>query len=56
MLKKLYGKYDNIEIIGYCDNVHKYMQDAYIIISKAGGITLFESIYAQLPLLVICPF
>lgn len=32
------------------------MQDADIIISKAGGITLFESIYAQLPLFGICPF
>ena len=56
IFKKLNGKYDNIEIIGYCDNVHKYMQDADIIISKAGGITLFESIYVELPLFVICPF
>ena len=53
---KLAGKYGNIEVIGYTNKVYEYMANADLIISKAGGITLFESIYAELPILVLCPF
>lgn len=53
---KLFGKYDNIQVVGYTDQVYQYMEEADLIISKAGGITLFETIYAQLPLLVPYPF
>lgn len=53
---KLNKKFHNIEVIGYTDNVHEYMSNADLIISKAGGITLFEAIYAELPILAICPF
>lgn len=52
----LYGKYNNIEVIGYSKTVHKHMQNADLIISKAGGITLFETIYSNLPIFVIHPF
>ena len=53
---KLNKKYHNIEVIGYTNRVHEYMANADLIISKAGGITLFESIYAELPILALCPF
>ncbi len=56
IFNKLNGKYPNIEVIDYSDKVYQYMQESDIIISKAGGITLFEAIYSQLPMLVICPF
>ncbi len=56
ILKKLYGKYKNIEVVGYTDQVSQYMKNADLVISKPGGITLFETIYAELPILVICPF
>lgn len=52
----LLGKYKNIEIIGYSNKVDKYMQDADLIISKAGGITLFETIHSDLPIFVMEPF
>ena len=56
IFNKLNGKYSNIEVIDYCDKVHEYMQESDIIISKPGGITLFEAIHSQLPMFVICPF
>lgn len=56
LYKKLAGKYENIEVIGYTDQVYRYMQEADLLISKPGGITLFETIYAELPILVFPPF
>lgn len=52
----LLGKYKNIKIVGYSDRVEKYMQEADLIVSKAGGITLFETIHSSLPIFVIEPF
>ncbi len=53
---KLYGKYENIEVIGYTDEVYRYMQEADVVISKPGGITLFETIHSGTPILVFEPF
>lgn len=55
MYRKLYGKFPNIEVIGFTDKVHQYMQSADLIISKPGGITLFETIHAGLPIVVFKP-
>jgi len=49
-------RFDNIEILGYTDNVPYYMSRADVILTKAGGITLFESIQAEVPMLVPAPF
>lgn len=54
--KKLYGKYDNIDVIGYTDEVYRYMKEADVVISKPGGITLFETIHSGTPILVFEPF
>lgn len=54
--RKLYGKYKNIEVVGFTDQVYRYMQEADAVISKPGGITLFETIHAGTPLLVFEPF
>lgn len=56
LYEKLHNKYENIEVIGFTTEVHKYMQNSDVIISKAGGITLFETILSDLPILVPCPF
>ena len=52
----LTGRYENIEVLGFVNDVPKYMKNADLIISKPGGITLFEAISAELPLLSFCPF
>lgn len=57
--KSLYNslkrKYKNIKIIGYSDNVSELMSSSDILISKPGGITLFEAISLQLPIFIIKP-
>ncbi|HHX72257.1 MAG TPA: UDP-diphospho-muramoylpentapeptide beta-N-acetylglucosaminyltransferase [Clostridiales bacterium] len=55
LLKKLSGRYENIEVLGYTDKVAQYMRQSDLIISKAGGITVFESIYSELPMLLTEP-
>lgn len=52
----IHGKYQNIEVIQYTNQVYQYMLQSDIIISKPGGITVFESIYTETPMLVIEPF
>lgn len=54
--RELYGKFDHIDVISYTEQVDQYMKEADLIISKPGGITLFESIASELPILVFQPF
>ena len=54
--RRLHGRYENIQVIGYTDQVSQYMQQADLLISKPGGITTFEAIRSGLPMLVITPF
>lgn len=50
LFERLRGRWENIEVIGYTDRVWAYMQDSDMIVTKPGGITLFESIFAQVPI------
>lgn len=50
LYRRLAGRWANIEVIGYTDRVWEYMDRADMIVTKPGGITLFESIYAQVPI------
>lgn len=58
--KKLYQKlsinFPNIQVLGFTDKVYKYMNKADLIITKAGGVTLFEAINSLTPLFIIKPF
>lgn len=42
--------FENITVLGYVDNIEKYMDIADVIITKPGGITIFESIYSLTPI------
>lgn len=55
LYKSLKRKYKNIKIFGYTDNISHLMSTADILISKPGGITLFEAINTQLPIFIIKP-
>lgn len=48
--------YPKAEIVGFTDKVSDYMAEADLLISKAGGITMFEAIDSETPMLVIKPF
>jgi len=48
--------YKNIEVLPFVNDVPRYMKNADLLISKPGGITMFETISANLPLLMFTPF
>lgn len=48
--------YPNIHALGCVQNVSRFMQQADLLITKPGGITIFEAIAARLPLFVVDPF
>lgn len=53
---RLLGKYENIEVVGFTDRVYDYMARADLMLTKPGGITLFETIFSELPILAWAPF
>lgn len=54
--ERLAGKYAHIKVLGYTDRVYDYMARADLMLSKPGGITLFETIFSELPMLAWEPF
>lgn len=56
LYNKYYNKYKNLTVLGYTHDVYKYMKKANLVITKPGGITLFEAIYSKTPIYVIHPF
>jgi len=56
LFEKFHNKYDNMTVIGYTNEVYKYMKQAELIVTKAGGITLFEAIHSKTPMYILYPF
>jgi UDP-N-acetylglucosamine:LPS N-acetylglucosamine transferase len=56
LYRRLAGKYAHIEVVSFTDRVYEYMGRAHLMLSKPGGITTFEAIAAQLPMLAWEPF
>lgn len=52
----LQESYPEANIIGYTNHVADYMGHADLLISKAGGITVFEAIHSETPILALHPF
>jgi len=50
------GRYEDIHVLGYTESISKLMSESDLVISKVGGITLFELIHCRVPLFVIHPF
>lgn len=55
LFHRLYGKYTSINVKGYVHNVYDYMKWADVIISKPGGVTIFEAIHSELPIITLKP-
>lgn len=49
MLAMVREKYPAIAAVGYTDQVDKYMGEADLLVTKAGGLTTFEAIAAGTP-------
>lgn len=56
LYKKLSLQYKQMNILGFVNNVHDYLKWADVIISKPGGITIFEAIQAGVPILALNPY
>jgi len=47
----LHGKFDNIDVLGFTDRVADLMEGADCVMTKPGGITVFEAIYTMTPII-----
>ena len=56
LYRRLAGRYPHIRVVGFTDRVYEYMAQADLVLTKPGGITLFESIFSELPMLAWEPF
>ena len=52
----LKNKCSNTIVLGCVNDVYRYMFEADLMLSKPGGVTTFEAICAELPLLIYRPF
>lgn len=52
---KLQGVHPQVEVLGFTNQVDKYLRRASLMLSKPGGLTLFEAIAAQVPLFAFHP-
>lgn len=52
---RLSGQFEHIEVVGYTNQVPQYMAQADVLLSKAGGLSIFEAIYSEKPLLLFHP-
>lgn len=55
LYRRLRGQYDNIRVVGYTDRVYEYMARADLVLTKPGGVTIFEAICSGLPILAWQP-
>ena len=55
LFKKLKRKYPNINVVGFTEDMDKYLKEASIVISKPGGVSLAESIAVGVPFVAIYP-
>lgn len=53
---KLKNKFPRLNVLGYVDNINDLMQNSDILLTKAGGITTFEAIQTETPMVVFKPF
>ena len=56
LYRHLKQTYPGIQVIGFTDQVPMYMQNADLILTKAGGLTLSEAIHSETPIFVLDPF
>ncbi|MDO5096658.1 MAG: glycosyltransferase [Peptostreptococcaceae bacterium] len=56
LYRKLNRRFDNIHVLGFTDKVQELMLESDLLLSKSGGITTFEAIYARLPIAIFKPF
>lgn len=56
LFDRLAGRYPNIQVMGFTPEVHAYMRQSDLVLSKPGGATTFEAIFSATPMLAWEPF
>ena len=56
LYEKLRGKYRHVDVRGFTREIPALMAAADVLVTKAGGATTFEAIWAELPLFVAVPY
>jgi UDP-N-acetylglucosamine:LPS N-acetylglucosamine transferase len=56
LARAISGRWPNITVLGFTDRVDEYMRRADLLITKPGGISMFEAIQTELPLLIFTPY
>ena len=56
LYERLVGRYPHIEVLGFTDQVCAYMDRSDLVLTKPGGITTFEALFSELPILAWEPF
>lgn len=51
----LHQRFENIEVLGYVQDIEKYFLRSDLVITKPGGITTFEAVYSETPILALNP-
>lgn len=54
--KRIREKFPQVTVVGYTRHPERFMRRADVLVTKSGGITTFEAIYARTPLYVLEPF
>ena len=52
---KLHGRFEGMSVLGFTNQVVRLMADADLVVTKAGGISLFEAVAAEVPILIFKP-
>lgn len=51
----LTNSYPTIRTIGFTNELHRYLSQADLVVSKPGGVSIFESIYVGTPFVAVYP-
>lgn len=55
LYRKLERKYPFVTVLGFTNEVFRYLAESDLLVSKPGGVSLFESIYAETPCVAVFP-
>ena len=55
LFRRLHHRFNNIEVFGYVQDIEKYFLRSDLVVTKPGGITTFEAICSETPILALNP-
>ncbi|MGX7112219.1 MGDG synthase family glycosyltransferase [Gemella cuniculi] len=54
-LEKIYENIKTVKVLGYTYNMREWMQSSTLLVTKAGGVTISESLASNIPLILFNP-